>query len=92
MPPSPLAAFLHARARTAIGAGAGAGVRLACRTGQLTGHTSGLASGVVQANLVILPQSEAIYFAAFVQRNARACPLLAMTEPGKYVHQWINTL
>src|SRR5688500_7550995 len=31
-------------------------VRLACRTGELTRQTSGLADGFAQANLVVLPQ------------------------------------
>jgi uncharacterized protein YcsI (UPF0317 family) len=38
--------------------------------------------GWVQANLVILPARNALSFVTFCWRNARACPLLDITEPG----------
>lgn len=60
----------------------GAEVRMACRQGQLTGPTPGLALGYVQANLVILPQEQAFDFLLFCQRNPRPCPLLDVTDPG----------
>jgi len=60
----------------------GADVRLAARSGQLTGQTSGLAVGFVQTNLVILPEELAGDFEKFCQFNAQACPLLEVTAPG----------
>jgi uncharacterized protein YcsI (UPF0317 family) len=60
----------------------GADVRAACRRGELTGPTPGLALGFVQANLVVLPQEWAYDFLLFCQRNPKPCPLLDVTEPG----------
>jgi uncharacterized protein YcsI (UPF0317 family) len=60
----------------------GAAVRAACRAGTLTGPTSGLALGYVQANLVIVPEEHAFDFLLFCQRNPKPCPLLDVTEPG----------
>ncbi|MBI5257979.1 MAG: putative hydro-lyase [Burkholderiales bacterium] len=57
-------------------------VRLAARSGILTGHTSGLATRHVQGNLVILPRAWAEDFMRYCQRNRRPCPLLAVSEPG----------
>ncbi|KZE27950.1 putative hydro-lyase [Chelatococcus daeguensis] len=57
-------------------------VRLAARTGALTGHTAHLAPGRVQANLAILPVALAHDFLRFCQRNPKPCPLLAVSEPG----------
>jgi uncharacterized protein YcsI (UPF0317 family) len=56
--------------------------RLACRSGQFTEQTSGLASGFAQANLVILPRDLAADFLLFCQRNPKPCPLLDVTEAG----------
>ncbi len=58
------------------------GVRLAARQGRWTGHTSGLAGEYVQGNVVILPADLASDFLRYCQRNAKACPLLAVSEPG----------
>ncbi|MCX8138818.1 MAG: putative hydro-lyase [Gemmataceae bacterium] len=60
----------------------GAEVRQACRRGELSGPTSGLALGYVQANLVILPRDWAFDFLLFCQRNPQACPILEVTDPG----------
>jgi uncharacterized protein YcsI (UPF0317 family) len=60
----------------------GAEVRAACRFGQFTKPTPGLALGYVQANLVILPREWAFDFLLFCQRNPKPCPLLDVTEPG----------
>ena len=60
-------------------------VRLACRTGELTGQTSGLAPGFAQANLVILTQADADEFHDFCRRNPKPCPLLEVTNVGDYV-------
>ncbi len=58
-------------------------VREALRAGAYDGPTAGLARGYQQANLVVLPASEAGPFAAFCEANARPLPLLARTEPGE---------
>ncbi|GHE20517.1 UPF0317 protein [Halomonas urumqiensis] len=49
----------------------------------MTGPTSGLASGFVQVNLVILPEAEANGFLRFCQANPKPCPLIAVSEPGQ---------
>lgn len=56
--------------------------RARIRARQHTGHTSGLAPGCVQGNVVILPRALAPDFAAYCQRNPKPCPLLATSEPG----------
>ena len=58
-------------------------VRTAIRRGQWTGHTSGLADGHVQGNVVILPEALANDFLRYCQRNPKPCPLLAVGEPGE---------
>jgi uncharacterized protein YcsI (UPF0317 family) len=57
--------------------------RLRIRSGAFTGPTSGLASGNVQANLVILPKALANDFLRFAQANPKPCPVLAVSEPGE---------
>ena len=57
--------------------------RLAIREGRWTRHTSGLAEGHVQGNVVILPQAHADHFLRFCQRNPKPCPVLAVSEPGR---------
>src|SRR4051812_29533956 len=52
------------------------------RSGGYAGRTSGLAMGIVQANLVILPEADAADFLRYCQRNPQPCPLLAVGEPG----------
>jgi len=44
--------------------------------------TAGLASGYVQANLVVLPARYADDFLLFCTRNPRPCPLLEVTDTG----------
>src|SRR5687767_458780 len=60
----------------------GAEVRGLARRGELTGPTSGLALGHVQANLVVVPRELAFDFLLFCHRNPRPCPLLDVTDPG----------
>lgn len=62
-------------------------VRLACREGDWTGPTAGLAPGFAQANLVMLPADWAFDFLLFCQRNPRPCPLLEVTAPGEWTPQ-----
>ena len=57
--------------------------RSAIRSGHWTGHTSGLAEGHVQGNVVILPELLANDFLRYCQRNPKPCPLLAVSEPGE---------
>lgn len=57
-------------------------VRAACRRGDWTDQTSGLAPGFAQANLAILPREQAFDFLLFCRRNPKPCPLLDVTEPG----------
>ena len=57
--------------------------RAAIRSGEWTGHTSGLAEGHVQGNVVILPELLANDFLRYCQRNPKPCPLLAVSEPGE---------
>lgn len=57
--------------------------RASIRRGEWTGHTSGLANGYVQGNIVILPQALAHDFLLFCQRNPKPCPLLAVGEQGE---------
>jgi uncharacterized protein YcsI (UPF0317 family) len=60
----------------------GIDVRKACRSGQWTGPTSGLAPGHVQGNLVVLKRELAEDFLRFAQRNPKPCPLIGVTEVG----------
>lgn len=57
-------------------------LRQVIRRGEWTGPTAGLARGFVQANLVILPATDATDFAEFCRLNPRPCPLLEQTAPG----------
>jgi len=57
-------------------------LRAKIRRGAHDGLTTGLAPGMVQANLVILPADWAGEFHEYCLRNPKPCPLLAMTEPG----------
>ena len=57
--------------------------RRAIRAGERTAHTSGLAPGYAQGNVVILPERLAGDFLRFCQRNPKPCPLLAVSEPGE---------
>jgi len=56
------------------------------RAGIRAGHhrdvTSGMAPGIVQANLAILPAAYANDFLRYCQLNPKPCPIIGMTEPG----------
>jgi len=56
--------------------------RLRIRSGEHSGHTSGLALGFAQGNVVILPAALAGDFLRFCQLNPKPCPLLAVSKPG----------
>lgn len=57
-----------------------AAIRARCRSGELTGPTSGLAPGFAQANLVALPREQEEDFRRFCERNPRPCPLLEVSR------------
>ena len=57
-------------------------VRAHIRCGDYGDHTSGLAKGYLQANLVILDQDFALDFMRFCQRNPKPCPLVGVTDTG----------
>jgi uncharacterized protein YcsI (UPF0317 family) len=59
-----------------------AALRAAIRRGAWTGPTAGLAAGYTQANLVVLPEADALDFLRFCVHNPRPCPVLEVTEPG----------
>jgi uncharacterized protein YcsI (UPF0317 family) len=52
------------------------------RAGRWCKRTTGMARGVVQGNLVILPAEYAEDFRVFCELNPKPCPLIGMTEPG----------
>ena len=54
------------------------------RSGEFRLPTAGYCGDYAQANMVILPQAHADAFLLFCQRNQRACPLLAVGEPGQW--------
>src|SRR5271167_3075107 len=60
-----------------------AAIRQRIRTGVFSGHTSGLAPGHVQGNVVILPADDAHDFLLFCLRNPKPCPLLGVSGPGE---------
>ncbi len=57
-------------------------VRTRARNGERRGQTSGLAPGMVQGNLAILPKAYADDFLAFCHFNPQPCPLIGMSAPG----------
>ncbi len=57
-------------------------VRKVIRAGDYAGPTSGLAPGMVQGNLCILPQDVAADFLRFAHLNPKPCPVIGMSEPG----------
>lgn len=57
-------------------------IRDAIRSGSYVGQTSGLASGKLQANLVIMPAEHAADFETFCRENPRPCPLVGKTGIG----------
>lgn len=59
-------------------------LRKIIRQGQWRKPTAGLAPGYAQANLVIVPASEAVEFRIFCRRNPKPCPVLAELPAGQY--------
>lgn len=50
--------------------------------GHYRSHTAGLATGLLQVNLAILPESSALDFMRFCQRNPKPCPLAGVSDTG----------
>lgn len=57
-------------------------VRKLVREEKITGPTTGMCEGYVQANLVILPKKFASDFKVFALNNPKPCPVLEITEEG----------
>ena len=57
-------------------------VRQDIRNGRYTKHTAGLAAGKLQCNLAIVPESVALDFLRFCQRNPKPCPVVAISDTG----------
>ena len=57
-------------------------VRQAIRAGQYRAHTAGLGQGCLQANLAILPETYALDFMRYCQRNPKPCPLTGVSDTG----------
>ncbi|WP_282608743.1 putative hydro-lyase [Pelagibius sp. Alg239-R121] len=60
----------------------GQAVRQSARSGDLSGHTSGLARGNLQGNVVILPSSHAGSFLQYCLNNPKPCPLIGVSALG----------
>jgi uncharacterized protein YcsI (UPF0317 family) len=56
--------------------------RALARSGEFTGPTSGHAYGMVQTNLMILPQAAAADFQRFCELNPKPCPLIEVLPSG----------
>ena len=59
-------------------------LRQSIRRGEFIGNTGGLHLGKVQANLVMLPASEALEFLIFCFRNPKPCPVIEVVEAGSF--------
>lgn len=57
-------------------------VRAEIRAGRYDRHTAGLAAGKLQCNLAILPESVALDFMRFCQRNPKPCPVVGVSDTG----------
>lgn len=57
-------------------------IRRQIREGKIILPTAGMAEGYTQANLAIVPKAMAYDFLVFAQRNAKACPVLDITDAG----------
>ena len=57
-------------------------VRMKIRSGNLKEQTSGMAPGIVQGNVVILPMAWAGDFLEYCNANQKPCPVIAVSKPG----------
>ncbi|MCW5220869.1 putative hydro-lyase [Verminephrobacter aporrectodeae] len=58
--------------------------RRTVRAGRFRASTAGLCGDFAQANLVVLPHAVSSDFLRFCALNPKACPLLAVGEPGQW--------
>ena len=72
----------NARPSTGAQRSAGTQARERIRAGS-TEPTSGLAPGLVQANLIAVPADWAFDMLLFAQRNPKPCPVIDVLEPGQ---------
>ncbi len=61
------------------------------RTGRYASHTAGIAPGMLQGNLAILPASLALDFARYCQRNPQPCPLIGVSDTGDPMMRTLGT-
>ena len=61
----------------------GLDVRRRCRDGTLSTHTSGMVSGYLQANVIMIPAQLAEDFDRFCEVNYGPLPLLYKSRPGE---------
>lgn len=57
-------------------------LRESIRRGRYRSHTAGLGKGRLQVNLAIMPESWALDFMRFCQRNPKPCPLTGVSDTG----------
>ncbi|SNT11757.1 putative hydro-lyase [Tropicimonas sediminicola] len=57
-------------------------LRAEIRAGRYRSHTAGLGAGYLQTNIAILPESHALDFMRFCQRNPKPCPLVGVSDTG----------
>ena len=55
--------------------------RLRYRAGRVA-PTAGVAPGLTQANMIVLPRDWAFDFLLYAQRNPKSCPVLDVTDAG----------
>jgi len=60
------------------------------RQGAYTGHTAGIAPGMLQGNVAILPSDYALDFARYCQRNPQPCPLIGVSDTGNPIMQTLG--
>lgn len=60
-------------------------LRASIHRGDFKGPTAGLAPGLIQANLIILPKQYAYDFLLFCVRNPKTCPILEVLNDGSYL-------
>lgn len=81
-PPTPAQTSAGADVHSGADVSAGAQARARIRDGA-TEPTSGLAPGLVQANLIAVPADWAFDMLLFAQRNPKPCAVIDVLEPGQ---------
>lgn len=57
-------------------------LRRLIRAKVIAGQTAGMSAGYLQANVVILPASNALDFFRYCQRNPKPCPIVGVSDTG----------